>query len=241
MKHLVNPFLLCLSVIALLPAACKKDHDSKPISEARIKTMAYDNIVITYFYDEKGRVKRAAANPGGYMQYVYTDTTVTIENYYPAGTLLEKEVYKLGANGLATGKTKNSIEYEFSYNSDGQLTLAKMYNMSSSARWEVHYSFTNGNRDSITDILSGLAPQTHTYFDEYDAGKLNSLSNENFGMAYLGADSKYLLKKFRYKNVSGIIPSTYTYEFDAHNRVIKKTHTTGNGGLTEPQVSYTWY
>jgi hypothetical protein len=79
-------------------------------------------------------------------------------------------------------------------------------------------------------------------YDEYFTDVINTQGNENYGMSFLGAGFKNPVKTARDigSTSTGEYPqTTYLYEYDEDNRIIKQERFLGASAFTP--VNYTYY
>lgn len=230
-----------LILLAILVVSCSKEDlkVSSSATESLVKTKTEGTTTESYTYDNQGRVTRiqytfSDNTPSYYHTYTYNGSFVSeyhseeriydLEETLPNGTTIihctsNPRLLKLNSNGLFEGGSINcneaaSFEYDankFLYVRDYEVTD---YNSKD--------SFKNDGKN-ITEIRgSGFSygggefsyVSTLSYTD-----KVNTIGNKNFGMLHLGKSSENLLQSER----KGTVITTYSYEFDAQQRVIQKT------------------
>lgn len=211
-----TPFLLA-TLFLLSIAACKKDEAAA--GTAMVKTMTEDSTTTTYTYDADNRIIKSQSTNGHTANVTYTNNTVTITSTNGVNT------YQLNSNGQATSATVNGNITNFVYNTDGKL----IREVGSDT---IAYVWTNGNMTQLQTSFGAVL--NHTY---YNTGA-NTLTNANFGMAYINSSSANLLKSTC--GATCDITTEYTYEFDAAGRVAKRVETSMPGGNSNT-TTYTYY
>jgi len=244
--------LLLFVLISLV--ACKKDH-TPPAPPAppvvKVKTIAAGTVLNTYFYDNKGRVARIEFDGYGKTEYIYADTGIVVSFYDTTGAFKGKEVYKLGANGLAVSSYNSNTttdQYVYTYTSSGQLSTSSTIRTLAGPlirRWDYSYYYTNNNLDStLVSYTNGssVTKSVYAYYDEYYTDKTNTTGNDNLGQAFRGASSKNPVKAARDIGMDsqGNMPQTnYSYEYDVQGNITKVLHVWGSSPFTP--VIYTYY
>ncbi|MFN8296880.1 MAG: hypothetical protein U0T69_11835 [Chitinophagales bacterium] len=250
--------LLLLTVIASITfVSCKKESLVTNLVlpspyDARIKTKTEVNNVETYYYDSQNRLSKIvfSTNAGTYY-YEYTYTNGSVSEYRSNEPKYEQEqklsnggiklnctsnpsALKLDANGFYKGASSYCESTAFRYDTNGFIT-------------EQEYSTTDYNRidkiindsKNVTQIISkGYSYNggdfTYTSTIQYHTDKPNTIGNINFGKIFLGNSSENLVKSIS-ENGNTI---NYFYEFDALQRVIKKT---SKSNTEEIVTAYTYY
>lgn len=203
--------------VAMVASSCKKEESSP----TRIKTITHTDtqgnnpVTETYFYDNADRLSSITVQDSLVTSYRYNDLTV-IETYGD-----QNNVYAINKDGYTTSInfyydvlatiTYDGVPGEYTYRKEGNGT-------------ETAFTWAGGNL-VYTDLLGGVNLK-------YLSDKTNTIGNENTGRRFLGKDSKNLVDTETYLNASTTI--TYQYEYDAQNRVTKRS----NGTAVE---IYTYY
>jgi hypothetical protein len=243
--------VLPFTVLSLM-VACKKDAHQDPIKPLapRIKTVSFDNDLRTYTYDSKGRVTKIVFSLYGRDEYSYTNTAITRTHYDLADTVTSAYVYKLDAKGMAIGFTSTSTPdyiYAMSYTAAGELSTNNEIHSKAGQpdrSWDKTYYYTNNNLDSVaTAYNDGTNTSTvKDYFDEYYTDKVNTIGNDNYGQAWLGASSRNALKAARDigSDNTGFQPqTTYQYEYDSQSRITKQLRFEGSSAFSP--IIFTYY
>jgi hypothetical protein len=226
--------------------------------------------VTSFSYDSSARINRILFNEiyeaqQYYDTVIYNGPTIKLITYNNKKQLLEQEVFTLNSANLAVlmidtlGDTKKSarmnftylnlLEHEaniYGYDANGYQTLEISTNeYGGTHRYEKTY--TNGNLVSSTyqfmanDTVIQNGTTAFTYYD----GKTNSIGNQNRGISFLGKQNTNLLLSIsdqKWHTTDTLrVTTTYRYEFDDHNRVVKQYITTlGSENDDVTYLSYTY-
>jgi hypothetical protein len=219
-----------------------------PVEKCRVKQMIHfndkDRPFITYYsYYPDGRIHQTmdASDTQNYRylpgrilrdfrssQYRYTDTLI------------------LNARGLVMtmksgNKDKTQIDHE--YNKDGQLIHTKNHSVYSAwiGMQPADYTYENGNMTSLRiEDANGNTTFTQSY--QYYSDSANSLRNENFGLAFVGVDSKNP-KKYSKTVLTGQNPyfSKYVHYYDSKGRIIATVKRDLETGHRQDSICYSYY
>lgn len=234
-----NFLFIATAIAATLLFSCKKEsvinnnngNGNGPVPEpvSKIKTVSVGSLQHTLTHDALGRRTQAISNSGSKFFYDYTTAgKVTYKQFNDAGVNDITAIFDLSADGLDIKETLPSSPSQSatrSYNSDKQ--VAKVITDYGSQVNTEDYFYSKGNCDSIRHSTDGN--WVYTVVQTYYTDKLNSLTNDALGLLYYGKSSKNLVKteqSFYPGGGTGQI-ANMTYEFDAKDRVIKKTTTKG--------------
>lgn len=222
-----------LSILFFLLAAfiaCDKP-DDEPIVQPipKIKQMIFylnDSVTgtKTFEYDLQGRLIKATGSDGYSETYIHGPGKVTREIVYPFNNETDISHFILNAQGLAT----NADGYE--YNQQGYLTRWN-------TRSEFKYTISNGNTVALEIWTDNHGTAQLSYFYNYTflTDRLNTIGNANTGITWLGTQDKNLVSREIYNDpIRSIeLSFSYTYEFDAQNRVAKSASTYWPGRSTK--------
>jgi hypothetical protein len=89
------------------------------------------------------------------------------------------------------------------------------------------------NYDNIGNLISTVSNGYTTNY-EYYTDKINTIGYYNWGIYFLGKDSKNLIKSA----IQNTYTTNFNYTFDSNNRVSKKREITSNYQNT---TTYTYY
>ena len=201
--------------VAMVASSCKKEE----IAPTRVHTINYadnnGNSLFTeeYIYDEQYRLSQVEIDDSLVASFTYNDLSVVETNGKNNG------VYALNTDGYVINTNYEfSVLTNFFYSTPGYVDSTKQGSVSTYYTW-------NGE-----NLVSTYGTDTINY--TYLTDKFTTIGNEYIGRAYLGKDSKNLVSTATYTSSNTTI--SYTYEFDAQNRVTKRS----NGTLVE---TYTYY
>ena len=229
MKKLTMKKLLLLGVLSsVLFVGCKKTTTPTPTNQtsvsARIKTIKYNGgSVETLNYDASGRLTRVDES----------DSTYTLIEYTSASLITLKEF-------------KNNL-----LNSTRKITLNTqgygIYEQFENKKIDTNYFDANGfscSKNQVNIVENGNVTKcivgTDTTYYTYDLTKLNTIGNGNMGYSFEGKENRNLVISNKYGTKS-LTSRQYTYEFDAKNRVVKKTSSYYNNGVKSPNDNITLY
>ena len=244
----MKKLILSAAVLAMVFVGCKKEEtkpsDSSSSSSSssstpkisKQTTYSYNDSIITdtsiilYTYDSKGRLISYSSK---YNSITYSYISANLISY------------------TVSQKSNASVQnYTFNYLLDSKGKATKLYVDGKTDTTNINYS-TDGyslgssSSNSQFEVVGENVVKKDGYIYEYYLDKINVLSNANYGVYFMGKDSKNLVKS--QKSVAGgtstMSPTIqYTYEFDSKNRVIKSTrNTVTTNGLSGPGKSITKY
>lgn len=194
----------------------------------------------TYEYDEKGRVKLMTSSIG-IRKFYYADSAMTEVEYLLTGNIADINIYKLNTDGLMyfrqigfeTGNNYSTFFYSASRE------LMKQVDTLLLAPGKItHQYYRTGNRiDSIKKVYNNT---TETRIFEYYPDRINTITNESTGKSYLGVSSSNPVKReLRRLNANmAVVVLSYTYEYDAQNRISKRITTFPNSPNEERVITY---
>lgn len=237
----MNKKVLFLALLSLTItfSACNKDEEeeSNPaFSIPRIKSMTTvdkDGLISmnSFEYDNLGRLTKQTQYDGEYKSYdTYSYEPNKITFFWNSDNGLKlPDYYLLNAKGLVTEHLWGSAVYSEA----GYLVqyLAKIDSMLTTN------TITDGNTVKSIQFRKATDKKTTTTYTFNT--KINTIGNENKGMAWMGKQDVNLCIKehISIHDQQQISEETYnySYEIDKHNRVIKKT------GISENHEFFTTY
>ncbi len=252
--------LLLLTVIASITlVSCQKESltsmtpKQPSTTDALVKTKTEGNKVETYYYDAQNRVSKivfsSTTNSDSYY-YEYTYNNDMVSEYHSNEALHSFEetnangvtklnctsnprLLKLDNNGFLKSIASSCEEKTFTYDEAGFMVEQNFAVVDYNRKDQ----YTNDKRN-VTAIngkgfsyVGGEFGATTT-FDYYT--EKCSIGNKNFGKNFLGKSSENLVKTETQDGKS----ITYTYSFDAQQRVISKTATSATA---QTVTTYTYY
>jgi hypothetical protein len=241
----MKKLILSAAVLAMVFVGCKKE-DTKPSdssstsSTPRIsKEISYyesnqvitDSSITTYTYDSKERLISTIVNhPTGFLasnipwysstNYVYNSSNkITLHNYSSLNNIRDTIEYILDSKGLVI---KYVLRKDFTdtlhitYSADGFMK---------------GYKIGDKTQDLNVEIKDDNIIKQDNLTFEYYLDKTSTIRNINRGINFLGKESKNLIQSEKYTQSNPDVflknsESTYTYQFDSKNRVIKSISTT---------------
>ena len=236
MKLSLGISVLC---IALLFSACRKDTSGNQVRLVKDIVIANNGCTINFNYDDQNRLT-SVTQCDTVETYSYSNDTV-IYSKKMAGVLIFRNIYKIGKNGLASGFTRlggdgSLASYLCNYNEKGYL-LAVI----DTTHPNTTDNFTVNNGDVILEVSSSTVSGDGNYSitSIYYNSTRNTLSNDNFGLSFLGKSSANFKKADSYDNQQGQYTVTYTYILDNQNGVSQQISKI-NGVVTEVR-NYDYY
>ncbi len=254
-KNRLSFFIQFLLMTVTLVSCQKESLINQPASASfnnlRVKTKSEGNKTEHYTYDAQNRVSRIDFTENGntyYYTYTYqldkvieyrsNEPVRAEEEILPDGSIRlncgsNPRTYTLNTSGYYIGTSTLCEQQLFSYDESGFIT-EQNYNIS---HYNRRQELKNDGKNIIISTCKGEAYAggafeyniTYKYFDKY-----NTLANIHFGKQFLGKSSENLLQSVTEKDQT----SDYMYEFDAQQRVIKMTVTSG---LSQTTSTYTYY
>ena len=219
--------------------SCKKNENDNLLSKCDdikqvIKYGAYDGRVFidTIAYDEKRRVKYVAGAQGDNSFYEYHNDRIVLTASDISGNDISL-VYFLDEKGRI--KSTSNFDYQYTYNSDGQLVSFRRPNNFNGVMNDLRYTlkYQNGDLIEVSTIVNGV-PTGKSSFEYYDEPNqdlmgynqplyLSYLVDQNTSYltkaGFLGKQSVHLYKSVNY-NV-GYHSHATDYVKDNHGRIIK--------------------
>ena len=222
MKIATGISMLC---IAMLFSACKKDTSGQQVRLVKDIVIDSNSCVIYFTYDAKYRLS-SVTQCDTLETYTYSnDTVIYIKT--AGGVLSYKNIYTLNKKGLATGFTKlggdgSLASYVFSYdvNNHRLSTLDTTHPNTID-----NYTIQNDDvvLESSTSSVSGDG--VYTINTLFYSDTRNTLSNDNFGLSFLGRSSANFKKEDIYVGATAQYTAIYTYLLDNQNGVSQQTST----------------
>ena len=227
---------LCL---VLLFSACRKDSGGSQTRLVKDVLINNSGCQISYTYDSISRLV-SVTQCDTIETYVYSYSTVTYKKV-SAGILLYQNVYNLNKSGLAISYSRyggdgSLATYLLQYNADGYLLSV----IDTTHPYTSDY-FTINNRDVIAEASTSSVTNDANYSitSIFYSNTKNTLSNENFGLIFLGKSSANFVKTLSYDSPTGQYAVTFTYLLDNQNGVSQRVSKT-NGVVTDSRT-YDYY
>jgi hypothetical protein len=240
------PYLFLL--LALSVASCKKEDDNTNgsavtcLMDSTTITQNYGTMTYLFERNTDGKIVKATW-ADGYIDFIYTATTTTINTYGTDGTLKKHSVAILNPNGSfdrsTTTNYTNGIKDTsiYTYNSEGYLIATEGHKNGVEASSQLTYA--NGNHtQSIYHNYDG----TVTTFQYQYSDKLNKTGvHGEFSLLLppLGKYSKNLMSQRTTIQPSGTFVDTYSYTFNEHGEIITMSVTDFGSPPYNQIISYT--
>jgi len=254
-----SKILLLTVICSITLVSCKKESlvtapVTPSIADALIKTKTEGNIVETYTYDSQKRLSKVvftSTTNGSSYYYEYTYTNDAVLEYHSNETLHELEEtlpngvtrlnctanprsLKLNNQGYYVGMSSTCEEKSLGYDANG-FVVSQNYAITDFSKNE---TMRNDKRNVTTINSKGFSylggDFTTVVNLDYFYDKVNTVGNKNFGKNFLGKSSENLIKTESENNQT----ISYTYTFDAQQRVLNRTIT--KGGI-QSTSTYTYY
>lgn len=197
-----------------------------------------------YFYTSDGKIAYTIAANGAKTTYTYNGKTINQQLVDSSRNLFIKSVVVLNEKGFAdsTIASDESGTYIKTYVHDGNGFIIESKDFVSGTLSDVATTVVKDANEVSTSIADSSLKKMFTVYFDYIPEKVNSLRYENYGMQFLGTDSRGLMKKFVQMMPTGdtIRVSTFNYHFDDKGRVTQKIMYDGNG-MVKDSTSYIYY
>jgi len=249
---------LFVGLLFVFITSCKKNDNYRIVNilDGKIKTVSGIGYTEFYYYNQDGIIDKTGHNTdSSYFYYYKKDDTIFLTsdtiNYVRNPLLIYDNKKYILENGLAIVKTGSEEIYYYQYNTFNFLANSKNvtdYYWKNSACIYESENLLQTFDTTFYNLLSPDVVSIDSIVYLYDLNKLNSLSNENFGMPFLGKSSKNLVIETinYYSNYREYYPNikrdtfitNYSYQFDSNDRVIQRTTTTNSYSVVE---NYTYY
>jgi hypothetical protein len=227
---------------------CKK-HGSSSNGRTRVKTASSNIGVISYKYDNEGRITELQGNTGSSQVFTFSYTAGQVTSYYVNSngnnTTYDTITYMLDANGYISKENRKSTPNATTFwgcNADGRLLFSARNQGGNIHRTEYFYNAQSGLLDSTVEKDNSVWSATTTILS-YEMDKPYSLSNKNFGQGFSGEKfihpPKSGITKTRTNNSIATVTFNFTYQYDDQNRIIQSTESQSGGSTAT--INYTYY
>ena len=238
-----NVILSVLVITAIILGGCNKGGSP---GEARVKKITSGKGLTTEFtYSADNRIQSTKNSDSTKADFTFTGNTITQHAADPVHGQSMNSTMHLDAHGYvdstsATDPTGGTYLKLDQHDADGYSLSSKEY-MSGVLRRSTSSVVKDGNEVARTISDQESKPIATVYF-EYFTDKANSLSSENFGMKFMGKDSKNLMKKFVQVLAKGdtVGTGTFTYTYDDKGRITSKTTHDGHG-MSADSITVSYY
>jgi YD repeat-containing protein len=242
-------FFLLPCFIFLFSTCSKKKETNYNPSAALVKTVLHSQSGISesYAYDGNGQVTVIQSSTGSKTTFAYDSALITQTNYDLSGSVVSITYMALDTLGHVTGTeirdAAGTVQgyHRFNFDAWGYERYEEMYTADHIIAGKFEWYWGDGNIASFAIYDSTATDRIYdTYYWYYDPA-ISSISTANKGQKYLGADSKYLVRKaIRHSYLYGDLIYTYEYSFDGEQRIIQARTYDHNGDLKNTD-SYTYY
>ncbi|MDB5282707.1 MAG: hypothetical protein JWO06_1782 [Bacteroidota bacterium] len=213
--------------------------------KARIKKMISNRGMSTeYFYLADGNANYTVSANGVKTTYVYGTNSVTEKMVDSIRGGSFSSTMHLNAKGLVDSSTASdeSGSYLKTYTHDDNGYTIDSKDYASGNLINGSNSVVKDGNESVLTVTDSASKKLVTVYFEYFTDKPNTLSYQNYGMKYLGAQSKNLMKKVVEIRPTGdtMRVTTLNYHFDDKDRVSSKLIYDQRGMLRD-STSYLYY
>ncbi len=240
-------------VLILSASSCSKEkkpgYDSTGALAAVVKSVTHSNTgtTVNYVYDTNGRIQLIQSSNGVKTTFEYADSLLTQTELDKTGNIVSVAFLTLDSRGLVSNSVVKDANgavvsnHTYVFDDQKQLTAVYNYTPNNDVNGKTEWIWGSGNMYNYSIYDSAI---THKAFDSYlwyYEPAITSVGNANTGRKFLGADSKYLIRKtIGYTWGAANVVSTFDYAFDSQHRVIE-TKTYDHNGLLKNTDSYTYY
>jgi hypothetical protein len=219
----MNKIFLSVLAASVLLVACNQKESSK----VRIKKMSSARGYFTeYTYSPDGNIATSLNSDGVKTTYKFSGNTVAENMTDSARSMFITSMVYLNSKGIADSTTaKDEHEnYTKTYKHDANGYIIESKDYVSGKMSDMSNSVVKDGNQVQATVLDSVEQPIFTIYFEYYADKPNTLGYENYGMKYLGSDSKNLMKKFVQVLPKGdtIRVNNIHYHFDKDGRVSQK-------------------
>jgi YD repeat-containing protein len=239
MKNFRLPLIAIAGI--LLFTACNNKAD---FSKARVKKTSSVRGSTEYTYGADGNITTTKSSDGTFISYKYSGSTIAENMADSSRNLFINSTIYLNSSGLADSTVSNYQDEKYlktyTHNAGGFITesrdyaMGQMQDLSSS-------EVKDGNQTTATISDSASKPMFKVFF-EYFQDKPNSVNYENYGMKFLGADSKNLIKKMVQLLPTGdtLRVNSFSYHYDDKGRVTSKITFDMKRGIVADSTAYSY-
>lgn len=233
MKSIFNISVVCFF---LLLSACHKDNSGNSLRLLKSISIGGNPCSITYQYDNQNRLL-SVTQCDTVESYSYTGDSV-IYTKVQSNLRTYQCYYVLDTNGLATAFTKVSGEgitqYTLSY--DDNKHLVRQDDNTHTGNF-ITYLIQGGNKvlESATLPYTG---DDYSILSIYYKNTDNQLSNDNFGLGFLGKSSVNFLKGDIISQNGQQFELSYTYQLDNMNGVSARMTTMSDSVIETRTYQY---
>ncbi len=215
--------------------SCEKEQTITISNAPLIKKVINGSNICEYFYNNQRQLIVIKCPNGHHTNFTYSRDTV-IRSYFNTSAF-DTTIYILNKNGLVDSSygILQGPNIKYIYNLKDELILRKTFSESNILTGIDSLTVYLGN--TLSTIYTNTATNSKVIeMSFFDLSKKNTLSNYNFGLAFLGIASKNLITKLSYK---GGETSFYYYTFDNRGRVRSVRCT--NDGILIWESAYEYY
>lgn len=251
----MKPLCYLLSIIFIgFAASCNKKEEAKPYDPAaayaakvRSVTSSTTAETITYTYNTDGRIQAQQSSNSSKITFEYNGNTAVETTYDKTGAVAQIKTLTLDSLGLQQSATITDaaarvLGYEeYTFDSDKHITAQTSYTASHAPNGKIEWTWSNGNLIEYAVYDSAVNHKTYDVFYWYYDPAVTSFGNTNTGKSFLGADSKYLLRR-QVGYVYGGANVVYSYEYssDDQKRITERRSYSYTGTLKSTDT-YSYY
>lgn len=242
--------LFLLSFVLLTVLSCKKSDSGNNWQIPMIKTATTNNETTTYSYDKNGRIVKLENGNWIKTEFTYTPDSVHYKTTELATSAVEKNSWKLNANGKVS--SMGSVEYKYDANGRRTESLSPPQSNGWQAKSIYYYNSGTGLLDSVRKTESRLLQtnwlQTTIY--TYFTTVAETHGIENLGTGFWGKNDLHPLKHSETWTPMVLAPFreiTYTvdrsYNFDEAGRIVVENHRERrpDNSVAEWRTVYSYY
>jgi len=234
-----NSVILALVAVSTLLASCNKGG-----SDIRVKKIVTGKGTTEFTYSPDNKILSTKNSDSTKADFTFNGNTITQHASDMAHGQSMNSTMHIGAGGYvdttsASDPTGSYMKLD-THDAEGNIINTKEF-MSGALRRSTTSVFKEGNEVSRT-ISDATGQPVVTIFFDYYTDKTNTLAAENFGMKFMGKDSKNLMKKYVQVLAKGdtVGSGTFSYKFDDKSRVIAKS-TYDAKGMMADSANVTYY
>lgn len=251
----MKPSLYLFSVTFICFAfSCNKKEETKPYNPegayaAKLKSVTNSQTAetITYSYLADGKIQLQQNSTGSKTTFEYNANNVIETEYDKTGALIKIKTITLDSLGLqqtavVTDANANVLGFEeYTFDSEKHKTSELHYTAAHAPNGKIEWVWSNGNNIEYAVYDSAVDHKTYDVFYWYYDPAVTSFGNTNTGKNFLGADSKYLLRK-QVGYVYGGANVVYSYEYTSDDQQrITERRTYSYTGTLKATETFSYY
>jgi hypothetical protein len=234
--------LIIIVALGLVACGHKPEHPEKE----RIKTMVSKNgYSVSYTYTPDGKIATSVDSRGIKTTYKYESNRIIQDVGDTLGHSFAAASIFLSPKGLTDSSVlidENGVHLKtYTHDENGYSGINTDYNMGKITR-VTSYIYKDGNEAERVISASPSEKLFSVYFDYYK-DDINTQAFENYGLQFMGKESKNLMKKYIQVLTKGDTVQTvnFNYHFDNKGRVIQKAMYDTKSGVLRDSTTFTYY